>query len=157
MTPWLGVAAVAAIVQFFFGYSGLFTFYTVEGFPPEEATDNWAGWIATPHTSVLVLLSTVFVLGRCGWPRASARHCRPARSGASSRSSASWRTRILYRILDSPWVTAGTGGGDQTHTATAVTVGWAAYASRSPLAPRGCRAAPTGVRRPLRGSAQAAR
>lgn len=49
---------------------------------------------------------------------------RPCSMRASACSS-----RSLYRLLDSPWVTAGSGGGDQTHTASAVTVGWAAYAS----------------------------
>lgn len=130
MTPWLGVAAVAAIGQFFFGFSGLFTFYTVAGFPSEQVTNSWAGWISLPHTSVLVLASTLAVLGLV-W--LASRNRSPLAPGALGGVVGILGfvafTRILYRVLDSPWVTAGAGGGDQTHTATAVTLGWAAYAS----------------------------
>ena len=130
MTPWLGVAAVAALAQFFFGFSGLFTFYTVVGFPQEQATNDWAGWISLPHTSVLVLASTLVVLGLVA---TASRHRSPlgpaALGGVIGIVGFLAFTRILYRVLDSPWVTAGSGGGDQTHTATAVSVGWAAYAS----------------------------
>ena len=130
MTPWLGIAAVASVAAFFFGFSGLFTFYTVAGFPSEQATNNWAGWISLPHTSVLVVASMLVVSGLV-W--AAARRRSPLSPGALGGVIAIVGfmafTRILYRVLDSPWVTAGAGGGDQTHTATAVTVGWAAYAS----------------------------
>lgn len=94
-----------------FGYSGLFTFYTVEGFTSEGATDNCAGWIETPHTSVLVLLSTIFVLGLV-W--LASRERPPLLPGPLGGVIAIIGfvafTRILYRILDSPWVTAGTAG-----------------------------------------------
>lgn len=130
MTPWLGIAAVASVGAFFFGFSGLFTFYTVAGFPAEGATNNWAGWISLPHTSVLVVASMLVVSGLV-W--SAARHRSPLSPGALGGVIAIVGfmafTRILYRVLDSPWVTAAGGGGDQTHTAAAVTVGWAAYAS----------------------------
>ena len=130
VTPWLGGAAVAAVAMFFFGFSGLFTFYTVAGFPQEGVTRSWAGWISLPHTSVLVVVSMLLVLGLV-WMAARKRS--PLAPGALGGVIAivgfMALTRILYRMLDSPWVTAGSGGGDQTHTATAVTLGWAAYAS----------------------------
>ncbi|MBW3607485.1 MAG: hypothetical protein KY463_03885 [Actinobacteria bacterium] len=130
VTPWLGIAAVASVAAFFFGFSGLFTFYTVAGFPQEGATNNWAGWISLPHTSVLVVASMLVVSGLV-W--SAARRRSPLSPGALGGVIAIVGfmafTRILYRMLDSPWVTAAGGGGDQTHTAAAVTVGWAAYAS----------------------------
>lgn len=129
MTPWLGIAAVASVAAFFFGFSGLFTFYTVSGFTSEGAT-NWAGWISLPHMSVLVVASMLVVSGLV-W--AAARRRSPLSPGALGGVIAIVGfmafTAILYRVLDSPWVTAAGGGGDQTHTATAVTIGWAAYAS----------------------------
>ncbi len=129
MTPWLGIAVVGAVAQFFFGFSGLFTFYTVVGLPQEQAND-WGGWMSLPHTSVLVLTSTLLVLGLVSM---ASRERSPLQPGALGALIAILGflafTRILYRMLDSPWTIAGPGPGDQIQAATEVTVGWAAVAS----------------------------
>jgi hypothetical protein len=130
MTPWLGLAAVAAVAQFLFAFSGLFTFYSVQGFPQEEAATTWSGWISIPHTASMVLATTVAVLG-LAW--AASRNVSPLRPGALGGVIAILGfvafSRILYRMLDSPWNTAGEGGGDQVHTAAEVSLGWAPFLS----------------------------
>ena len=85
MTPWLAVASIAAIAAFFLGFSGLFTFYTFAGFPQEQATNNPAGWISLPHTSVLVLGSRPPPARATTKPPGTARAARKARAATLAR------------------------------------------------------------------------
>ena len=60
MTPWLGMAGLAAVGQFVFGYT-FFTFYrTVRA---NGVPTSWSGWLPSPHTAWLVLMITVVVVG----------------------------------------------------------------------------------------------
>lgn len=58
MTPWLGIAALSAVIMFVVGYLVL-PFYTVTGGPAE----SWTGWMSIPHTAGLVLLVTLAIVG----------------------------------------------------------------------------------------------
>ena len=49
MNPWLGIAALAAVAQFVFGYTFL-TFYTVTGFVGQQRPDGLGRMASnTPH------------------------------------------------------------------------------------------------------------
>jgi hypothetical protein len=108
MTPWLGVAALGAVAQFIFGYT-FFTFYTVSGFFGGE-TQTWGGWLATPHTSSLILAITVVIVGVVV---AAGRERSPLNPAALGGLVAVLgfiaAARILYRIIDPPFSTAGDG------------------------------------------------
>jgi hypothetical protein len=124
MNPWLGIAALAAVAQFVFGYT-FFTFYTVTGFVGNEGPTSWGGWIATPHTSSLVLAITLVIVGvvvaagRGRSPLAPA-----ALGGLIAVLGFASGARILYRIVDPPFNTAG----GSTNTAVgSVTIHTSAY------------------------------
>ncbi|HEV2094487.1 MAG TPA: hypothetical protein VGR18_15110 [Rubrobacter sp.] len=115
MSPWLGLAALGAVGQFVFGYT-FFTFYTTPGDNGGEV--NWSGWLPTPHTSSLVLLISLLVVG-LAWTAARGRApLGPVALGVAvavlGLISAS---RIFYRIVSSPF---GNGGSE---------IGVAAYLS----------------------------
>lgn len=124
MNPWLGIAALAAVAQFVFGYT-FFTFYTVTGFVGNEGPTSWGGWIATPHTSSLVLAITLVIVGvvvaagRGRSPLAPA-----ALGGLIAVLGFASGARVLYRIIDPPFNTAG----GSTNTAVgSVTIHMPAY------------------------------
>lgn len=101
-SAWSSTAAVAAIVAFVVGYGG-FGFYKVvqgDGSDPTE----WSGWIATPHTSTLVLLMAA---GTVALVWAAARQRSPMGAAALGGTIAVLgfvaATRILYRILVPPF------------------------------------------------------
>lgn len=126
MSPWLGVAALGAVAQFVFGYT-FFTFYTVSGFLGQEGAQSWGGWIATPHTSSLVLAITLVTVGLVVAAARGRSPLAPASLGALIAvlgfvSAA----RILYRIVDPPFSTA---GGATDAAVGSVTVHAAAYLS----------------------------
>lgn len=125
MTPWLGVAALAAVAQFIFGYT-FFTFYTVSGFLGSGETQTWGGWLATPHTSSLILAITAVVVGVVV---AAARERSPLNPAALGGFIAVLgfiaAARILYRIIDPPFSTA---GGDSAQVGS-VDISVAAYLS----------------------------
>jgi hypothetical protein len=126
MTPWLGLAALAAVAQFVFGYT-FFTFYTVEGFLGNEGPTSWGGWLATPHTSSLILAITLVIVGVVV---AAARDKAPLRPAALGGLIAvlgfAAAARILYRIVDPPFNTA---GGSTDTAVGSVTIHAAAYLS----------------------------
>lgn len=126
MTPWLGLAALGAVASFVFGYT-FFTFYTVTGFVGNEGETSWGGWIATPHTSSLILAITVVIVGLVV---AAAREKSPlgptALGGLIAVLGFAAAARILYRIVDPPFNTAG--GSTDTAVGT-VTIHAAAYLS----------------------------
>jgi hypothetical protein len=107
MSPWLGVAALAAVAQFVFGYT-IFAFYTVRGFVGQEGPVSWGGWIATPHTSSFVLAITVIVVGLAV---AAGRNRAPLKPGFLGGIIAvlglAAGSRILYRIVVPPFSNAG--------------------------------------------------
>jgi len=115
MSPWLGLAALGAMGQFVFGYT-FFTFYTTPGDNGGEV--NWSGWLPTPHTSSLVLLISLLVVG-LAWTAARGRSpLDPAALGVAVAVLGLISTyRIFYRIASSPF---GTGGSE---------IGVAAYLS----------------------------
>jgi hypothetical protein len=96
MSPWLGLAALGALGQFVFGYT-VFSFYNT-------GDNTWSGWIATPHTSVLVLVVTVAVIGLAV---AAARGRAPMGPAALGGTIAALGfvsgSRILFRILTTPF------------------------------------------------------
>ncbi|HZY66066.1 MAG TPA: hypothetical protein VFE21_09325 [Rubrobacteraceae bacterium] len=126
MTPWLGLAALAAVAQFVFGYT-FFTFYTVTGFVGQEGPTSWGGWIATPHTSSLILAITLTIVGLAV---AAAREKSPlgptALGGLIAVLGFAAAARILYRIVDPPFNTA---GGSTDAAVGSVTIHAAAYLS----------------------------
>jgi hypothetical protein len=115
MSPWLGLAALGAVGQFVFGYT-FFTFYTTAGDNGGEV--YWSGWLPTPHTSSLVLLISVLVVG-LAWTAARGRApLGPAALGIAVAVLGLVSTsRIFYRIVSSPF---GSGGSE---------IGIAAYLS----------------------------
>lgn len=124
MTPWLGLAALGAVAQFIFGYT-FFTFYTVTGFVGQKGPTGWGGWIATPHTSSLILAITLIIVGvvvaagRGRSPLAPA-----ALGGLIAVLGFASGARILYRIVDPPFTTA---GGSTDTAVGSVTIHTSAY------------------------------
>ncbi len=107
MNPWLGIAALAAVAQFVFGYT-IFTFYTVTGFVGNEGPTSWGGWIATPHTSSLVLAITLVIVGLVVAAGRGGSPLNPtALGGLIAVLGFASGARILYRIIDPPFNTAG--------------------------------------------------
>ncbi len=125
MTPWLGVAALGAVGQFIFGYT-VFTFYAVTGFLGNEGTQEWGGWLSTPHTSSLVLAISLIIVG-LAW--AAARERSPigpaALGGLIAVLGFASASRIFYRIIQPPFTTAG--GTSDAHAVGSVAIGPAAY------------------------------
>lgn len=123
-SPWLGVAALAAVAQFVFGYT-FFTFYTVTGFVGNKGPTDWGGWIATPHTSSLILVITLVIVGLV-W--AAAREKSPlnpaALGGLIAVLGFAATSRILYRIIQPPFNTA---GGSSNAAVGSVTIHFSAY------------------------------
>ena len=109
MNPWLGLAALGAVAQFVFGYT-FFTFYTVKGFMGHGGPQSWGGWIATPHTSSLVLAITIVIVGLVVVAARGRSPMTPVSMGAliAVLGFASG-ARILYRIIQPPFNTAGGG------------------------------------------------
>jgi hypothetical protein len=124
MTPWIGLAALGAVAQFAFGYT-FFTFYTVTGFVGQEGETDWGGWIATPHTSSLILAITLTIVGLAV---AVAREKSPlgptALGGLIAVLGFAAAARILYRIVDPPFNTA---GGSTDTAVGSVTIHASAY------------------------------
>lgn len=124
MNPWIGIAALAAVAQFVFGYT-FFTFYTVRGFVGNEGPMGWGGWLATPHTSSLVLAITLVIVGLVV---AAARGRSPlgpaALGGLIAVLGFASGARILYRIIDPPFNTA---GGSTNTEVGSVTIHTSAY------------------------------
>lgn len=124
MSPWLGVAALAAVAQFIFGYT-FFTFYTVTGFIGQEGPTSWGGWIATPHTSSLVLAITLVIVGLVVAAGRGRSPLSPAAlGGLVAVLGFASGARILYRIIDPPFNTA---GGSTDAAVGSVTIHASAY------------------------------
>lgn len=124
MSPWLGLAALGAVAQFVFGYT-FFAFYTVKGFVGNKGPTDWGGWIATPHTSSIVLAITIVIVG-LAW--AAAREKSPlnpaALGGLIATLGFAAAARILYRIIQPPFNTA---GGSSNAAVGSVTIHLSAY------------------------------
>ncbi|MBA2715415.1 MAG: hypothetical protein H0U55_17920 [Rubrobacteraceae bacterium] len=115
MSPWLGLAALGAVGQFVFGYT-FFTFFTTPGDNGGEL--NWSGWLPTPHTSSLVLLISLLVVGLVWTASRGRAPLGPAALGVAVAVLGLVSTyRIFYRITSSPF---GPGGSE---------IGVAAYLS----------------------------
>ncbi len=125
MNPWLGLAALAAVGMFFFGFT-IFSFYTVSGFLGQEGTASWGGWLSIPHTSSLVLALGVAVLVLAV---AAARNRSPLSPSSLGALIGVFgfiaAARILFRMLESPFTNAGGG----STTVGSVTIEPAAYVS----------------------------
>ncbi len=98
--PWLGLAVLGALGQFIFGYT-FFTFFTTMG---DDGEVTWSGWLPTPHTSSLVLVITLAVIGLV-W--AVARGQAPlnpmALGGLLAVLGLISASRIFYRIVEPPF------------------------------------------------------
>lgn len=109
MSPWLGIAALAAVGQWLFGYS-VFNFYTAN-FSGDGGSRSWSGWIATPHTGSLVLLMSLAALLLIV---SAARGRSPVRPDAVGSLVALFGfiagSRILYRIIVPPFHSAAVEG-----------------------------------------------
>ncbi len=124
MNPWLGVAALGAVAQFVFGYT-FFTFYTVRGFLGHGGPQSWGGWIATPHTSSLVLAITLVIVGLVVAAGRGRSPLNPAAlGGLIAVLGFASGARILYRIVDPPFSTA---GGSTDTPVGAITIHASAY------------------------------
>ncbi len=100
MSPWLGLAALGAVGQFVFGYT-FFTFYTTA---EDGGEITWSGWLPTPHTSSLVLLISVLVVGLVVISARGRAPLGPASLGAALTVLGLVSTvRIFYRIVASPF------------------------------------------------------
>jgi len=124
MNPWLGLAALGAVAQFVFGYT-FFTFYTVTGFVGQEGPQSWGGWLATPHTSSLVLAITLVIVGLVVAAARGRSPLGPASlGGLIAVLGFASGVRILYRIVDPPFNTA---GGSTNTAVESVTIHTSAY------------------------------
>ena len=105
MSPWLGLAALGAVGQFVFGYT-FFTFFTTPGDNGGEI--NWSGWLPTPHTSSLVLLISLLVVGLVWTASRNRAPLGPAALGMAVAALGLVSTsRIFYRIVSSPFGNSG--------------------------------------------------
>lgn len=124
MTPWLGLAAVGATAMFVFPFT-LFSLYTVAGFYGQRGETTWGGWLSIPHTSSLVLALTLAVVGLV---IAAGRRRSPLGTGALGATIALLAlvaaARLLYRILDDPFATAGGAENVPVGTVTVELVGY---------------------------------
>lgn len=123
MNPWLGLAAIGAVAQFVFPFT-FFDVYRVQDFLGQGGATQWGGWLSIPHTSSLVLATTIVILalvvaaGRGRSPLA------PTALGAVIATLGFLAgARILYRLVAPPFETA---GGTATEVGT-VAVQWAGY------------------------------
>ncbi len=100
VTLWLVLASLGAVGQWVLGYT-FFTFYRTDGRFGEQF---WSGWLPTPHTSSLVSVVTLAVLG-ITW--AAARRRSPLGPAALGWLVAALgfisAGQILYRIVDHPF------------------------------------------------------
>jgi hypothetical protein len=100
VTLWLGLASLGAVGQWVLGYT-FFTFYRTDGRFGEQF---WSGWLPTPHTSSLVSVVTLAVVG-ITWAAARGRSpLGPAALGWLVAALGFVSTgQILYRIVDHPF------------------------------------------------------
>lgn len=107
ITPWLGLSALGLAVAFVAPFTG-FKVYEVEGFFGGKGTSTWSGWLSIPHTSSLVLACALIggvLVGAAARRRAP---LSPAALGATLGVLAFIvAARELYRIVQSPFKTAG--------------------------------------------------
>jgi len=107
MTPWLGLAGLGSVAMFVFPFT-VFTLYTVEGFFGSRVTQPWGGWLSIPHTSSLILAATAIVVGLVIAAARERSPFSPAVLGATIGTIALLSAaRIVYRLLDHPFNTAG--------------------------------------------------
>lgn len=126
MNPWLGVAALGAVGQFVFGYT-FFTFYTVKGFFGHGGPQSWGGWLATPHTSSIILAISVVIVGLVVAAARGRSLLGPtALGGLIALLGFAAASRIFYRVIDPPFNTA---GGASNVDVGSVIIGPAAYLS----------------------------
>lgn len=126
--PWLGLAGLAAVATFFFGFT-IFDLYTVSGFVGQEGTSSWSGWLSIPHTSSLVLAlgaAVVVLVVAAGRGRSP---LSPSALGATiGVLGFIMGARILFRMLESPFTSAG-GATTQVGSVTVEPGGYIALAS----------------------------
>ncbi len=107
MTPWLGLAGLGSVAMFVFPFT-VFTLYTVEGFFGSRVTQPWGGWLSLPHTSSLILAATAIVVGLVVAAARGRSPFSPRALGVTIGTLALLAAaRILYRLLDHPFDTAG--------------------------------------------------
>lgn len=107
MTPWLGLAGLGSVAMFVFPFT-VFTLYTVEGFFGSRVEQPWGGWLSIPHTSSLILAATVIIVGLVVAAARERSPLSPAALGVTIGTIALLSAaRILYRLLDDPFSTAG--------------------------------------------------
>jgi hypothetical protein len=111
MSPWLGLAALGSVAMFVFPFT-VFTLYTVRGFFGAEAVQPWGGWLSIPHTSSLILAATVIVVALVVAAARERSPLSPVALGLTIGTIALLAAaRILYRVLDHPFDTAGGASG----------------------------------------------
>lgn len=101
MTPWLGVASLAAVASFVIGFS-FFTFYTSTARGGGQA--DWSGWLPSPHTSSMVLAIALAIVLLA---RAAARRRAPLDPAGLGMVVAvlgfAAAARLLFRIIEPPF------------------------------------------------------
>lgn len=123
MNPWLGLAGIGAVAQFVFPFT-FFDVYSVEGFLGQGGTTSWGGWLSIPHTSSLVLATTVAILALVVAAARGRSPLSPTALGAVIATLGFLAgARILYRLVAPPFQTA---GGSASEVGT-VAVQWAGY------------------------------
>jgi hypothetical protein len=137
MSPWLGLAGLGAVGQWLFGYT-VFTFYIVGG------ETEWSGWFPTPHTSVMVIWSTLLVVGLVvAASRRRAPMSPAALGGVIALLGFFSGSRILYRMIEPPFgggtapAEIGIGAFLALASAVVIVVSGAVYAAthRQPIEP----------------------
>ncbi len=96
LTPWLGIAGLGAVAQWVFGFT-VFTFYINQG-------TEWSGWFPMPHTSAMVLYTTLIIVGLVIAAARGRGPMSPSAMGAVVGLLGFLAgTRIFYRIIENPF------------------------------------------------------
>ena len=107
MTPWLGLAGLAAVLTFVAPFT-LFKAYRVEGFFGASGSATWGGWLAAPHTGSLVLAASIISVGLViGAARRRSLLSPSAVGAALAMLGFLIASRELFRILEPPFSSAG--------------------------------------------------
>lgn len=115
MTPWLGIAGLAAVLTFVAPFT-VFNVYRVEGFFGAEGSALWGGWLSAPHTGSLVLAAAVISVGLVVAAARRRSLLSPSAAGATlAMLGFLIASRELFRILEPPFSSA---GGNDTEVGT---------------------------------------
>ncbi len=128
ITPWLGLGAIGMVVAFIAPFTA-FRIYKVGSFFGSGSVTYWGGWIPLPHTSSLVLACMVITLLLVLAAVRGRAPLTPSGVGAVVGVLAFVAgARILYRIGQPPFSTAGGASDVHTGTVTILPAFWVGFA-----------------------------